>query len=264
MLAEQELAHFRTFGFIVLRRAFAPDEMTRISLQFDRVMNQDRRGQPFSGETRHCVVGCVEQNEELRRLLDDDRIYLRVEQLLGPGFLWITSDGNLYVGDTRWHPDRRDLSDQMLKIAFYLDPVDRDTGCLRVIPGSHLPGLGQRLRDQWPAEEATESPYGVSGSSIPHYAVRSEPGDVVFFDQRLFHSSFGGKSGRRMFTLNFVAKPRSMNEYDVIRKMYEGNVELANRLGLTARERIFNEDFLGSGSPRIQHMVGELVTMGLR
>ena len=25
----------------------------------------------------------------------------------------------------------------MLKIAFYLDPVDRDSGALRVIPGSH-------------------------------------------------------------------------------------------------------------------------------
>ena len=47
------------------------------------------------------------------------------------------SDGNLYAGDTGWHWDgwHRDITH--IKMAFYLDPVARDTGCLRVIPGSH-------------------------------------------------------------------------------------------------------------------------------
>ena len=47
----------------------------------------------------------------------------------------------------------------MLKIAFYLDSVDQDTGCLRVIPGSHLEGLGERLREQGLIDDPMASPY---------------------------------------------------------------------------------------------------------
>ena len=38
---------------------------------------------------------------------------------------------------------------------------------------------------------------------IPSYPIESEPGDAVFFSHQMWHSSFGGKVGRRMFTLNF-------------------------------------------------------------
>ena len=42
------------------------------------------------------------------------------------------------MGDSPWHSDWRRAGDyRVLKIAFYLDPVDRDSGALRVIPGSH-------------------------------------------------------------------------------------------------------------------------------
>jgi hypothetical protein len=81
----------------------------------------------------------VERRPALSALLEDDRVYGVIEELLGPGFVWIPSDGNIYVGDTEWHPDRREILPDysVIKIAFYLDPVGRESGCLRVIPGSH-------------------------------------------------------------------------------------------------------------------------------
>ena len=45
--------------------------------------------------------------------------------------------------------------------------------------------------------------FGMAPRDIPSYPIESEPGDAVFFSHQMWHSSFGGKVGRRMFTLNF-------------------------------------------------------------
>ena len=58
-----------------------------------------------------------------------------------------------------------------IKIAFYLDPLTRDTGALRVIPGSHRVGEGfadgieQDIRDSGKI-------WGLSGREVPAVALR--------------------------------------------------------------------------------------------
>ena len=43
----------------------------------------------------------------ITQLLEDDRIFGTVEALLGPGFLWNGSEGNLiFHSDAPWHTDR--------------------------------------------------------------------------------------------------------------------------------------------------------------
>ena len=160
MLTTEQKAHFETFGFIVMRQAFSPREMEDIGREFDDVLTQDRKGLPFSGEKRQAVMGCIEKRPLLTRLLDDDRIYLPIEQLLGRGFIWNGSDGNLYVGDTQWHPDGSEHDYGRIKVAFYLDPVTRDTGCLRVVPGSHRPPLHDNLEPLSLQRESAATPYG--------------------------------------------------------------------------------------------------------
>ena len=137
MLTTEQKSHFEAFGFVVRRQCFSPAEMDGISRAFDEVLAEDRQGQPFAGDKRQAVLGFIEKRPLLTQLVEDDRIYQPLEQLLGPGFVWIGSDGNLYVGDTDWHPDGSELAYGRIKVAFYLDPVMKDTGCLRVIPGSH-------------------------------------------------------------------------------------------------------------------------------
>src|SRR5262245_1385263 len=105
MLTPEQLLHAQTFGFVLRRQYFSPEEMAKISADFDEVVLEDRQGQPFPGKTRQAVLGFAEQRPSLMRLLEEDRIYNAIEQLLGPEFVWIGSDGNLYVGDTHWHPD---------------------------------------------------------------------------------------------------------------------------------------------------------------
>jgi hypothetical protein len=265
MLTADQKAHFETFGFIVMRQAFSAAEMDAISREFDDVLAEDRQGQPFCGEKRQAVMGCIEKRPLLSQLLDDDRIYLPVEQLLGQGFIWNGSDGNLYVGDTSWHPDGSEFDYGRIKVAFYLDPVTKDTGCLRVIPGSHRLPLHtalQPLKEQ--RETPTAKPFGITGSDVPSFPLESRPGDVVFFDQNLWHAAFGGRTGRRMFTLNFFAKPTSDAHRAYVRRGYEADLNLIKRMQHTQTDELYTKEFLNSDRPRIQGMVAHIIALGFK
>jgi ectoine hydroxylase-related dioxygenase (phytanoyl-CoA dioxygenase family) len=262
MLTQQQRNQFVTFGFFVWRQAFSPAEIADIVRHFESVLEADRQGQRFTGEHRQGVHGFIEQRSELIRLVEDDRIYSSIEELLGPDFVWIGSDGNLYVGDTHWHPDNGEPY-QRLKVAFYLDPVTKETGCLRVIPGSHRPQLAERLRDAPPGVDASTSPYGIEPSELPCFPLESEPGDVVFFNQGVWHSAFGGRTGRRMFTLNFGAKPAGESDYENLRRTYQSNLRNVRELQHTQTGRVYTDLFLNSSSERIQRMTDEIYRMGL-
>jgi ectoine hydroxylase-related dioxygenase (phytanoyl-CoA dioxygenase family) len=265
MLTPQQKAHFDTFGFIVLRQAFSPDEMQQISQQFDEVLNEDRNGQPFNGEKRQAVLGFVEKRARLTHLVEDDRIYEPLEQLLGPEFVWIGSDGNLYVGNTGWHPDGSNMSYRRIKVAFYLDPVGKDTGCLRVIPGSHQLPLHETLKPLMERRSDPDwAPFAATPPDVPCFPLESQPGDVVFFNQNLWHAAFGGRTGRRMFTLNFGAKPTDDSHVDYLVRVYQSNLKHVEQMQYTQTSRVYEDAFLHSDRPRLQGMVEKLLELGFK
>ena len=154
------------------------------------------------------IIPFADRDEYLAGLLDDPRIDGVVQSLLGPDYNYAGSDGNYYVGDTNWHSDH-DLAApyHSLKIAFYLDPVDAASGCLRVFPGSYH--AGDRYADGLHRVVPLTPPQpqrrvlGMDGSDLPGYAIASTPGDMLLFNHKTKHSSWGGGTERRMFTYNF-------------------------------------------------------------
>ena len=264
MLTAEQLAHFDTFGFLVLRQAHSPEETAEISRAFDDVLAEDRAGRAFDGEKRQAVLGVAERRPLLMSLIESDLIYEAMEQLLGPNFVWVGSDGNLYVGDTDWHPDSKSLDYRRIKVAYYLDPVAADTGCLRVIPGSHRDPLHTALRVLQPARPDTTTPFGLAPRDLPHYPLVSQPGDVVIFDQCTWHASFGGRTGRRMFTLNFSTEPTTAEHEAILRKMHKGNVDYTRTNQYTPSDRIYTDEFLHSDRPRLRSITAKLLEYGLR
>jgi len=263
MLTLAQQAYFETFGFIVLRQAFTSDEIASITQEFDQALALDRQGKAFSGEKRQGVFAVIERR--MPWLVEDSRIYDAIEQLLGPGFVWIGSDSNLYVGDTGWHPDGSMLGYGRIKVAFYLDPVAKDSGCLRVIPGSHKLPLHEDLKPLIEQrKDPSVSPFGVEPRDVPCFPLESHPGDVVLFNQNTWHASFGGQSGRRMFTLNFGAKPEAPEQVDYLQRTYQGNLKNVQQMQHTDTGRVYDDGFLSSDRPRIRGMVAKLVELGFK
>lgn len=206
-LTAQQINFFETFGYLGFPGLMA-DRAEEISREFENVWTDrggGHAGKPHEGKARSCIVPFIDQNERLSSLLDDPRILAIGESLLGPDFNYMGSDGNYYVGDTPWHSDGRHQEIRHLKIAFYLDPITRDTGCLRVIPGSHL--MGDRYAD-WLQERAGGSSelWGIPGSEVPAVTLETRPGDILCFNHNTKHSAFGGGARRRMFTINLCQR----------------------------------------------------------
>ncbi|MCZ6679222.1 MAG: phytanoyl-CoA dioxygenase family protein [Candidatus Poribacteria bacterium] len=102
------------------------------------------------------------------------------------------------------------------QMPFFQDQLVKDGGCLSVIPGSHCSPLHEVLwslhgdipeRGAHLVAQPGVNPFGISAGHIPSFSVETQPGDVVFFSHQLWHASFGGRSGRRMFALGYKAKP---------------------------------------------------------
>ena len=164
MLTIQQKQHFETFGFLVLRQLFTPQEIDVIRRESDAVLRENRQGKPFPGEKRQAMIPFFELNPRLQWLIEDDRIYALGEDLLGPDFILNATEGNLHVGDTQWHGGGLDAEPvPHIKIAFYLEPNTKDTGALRFIPGTHKlerRKLIQPLTAQ--QDDPTAMPFGVA------------------------------------------------------------------------------------------------------
>ena len=208
-LTDQQINFFRTFGYLSFPGLLA-DRSEEIIDAFEAVWTErggGHNGKPHEGTARSCIVPFIDQSECLSSLLDDPRILGIATTLLGDDFNYMGSDGNYYVGDTRWHSDggHKPEDPTHLKIAFYLDHLTRDTGALRVIPGSHL--FGDGYADQLQAEiRESEADWGVHGRDVPAIAFETQPGDVVCFNHNTKHSAFGGGTRRRMFTMNLCER----------------------------------------------------------
>ncbi len=256
MTNEEKRAFFQTFGFLLERRLFGPEEMAAISHEFDERLSRERQGQPFAGQSRQSLYGIAEQSPSFTRLVEDDRIYKTVENLLGPGFAWLCSEGNLYVGDTHWHPDGTRLDYPPMKVSLYLDPLTRDTGCLRVLPGSHLLPYHQQLKPV--------AKLGVAGQDLPALPCETQPGDVLFANMNLWHAAFGGPPGRRHLALNFAPPPTTAADLARLRENHAGTLSLVGKLQHSQPGRLFTDAFLHHHSPRLRSLCAPWVEMGLK
>jgi hypothetical protein len=212
---EQQLKHFHTFGYVVFRQLFNAAEIKRITDEFETVIQTVGGGDQHDGSNRTLIVPTIDHNKYLCTLLDDPRIVGITSAILGSDFNYASGDGNYYSGDTGWHVDGRYPKLFAIKIAFYLDPVTRDTGCLRVIPGSHHPQSPWQQKDMQPSQ--AEETWGVAPSEVPgQMPLETRPGDLTIFYHDLLHASFGGSKRRRMFTMNMVKHGKTQGDLDRI------------------------------------------------
>ncbi len=242
-LSEQQQNFFRTFGYLVMP-GLVKDDIDWITAEFEGVFSD--RGVVHDPNKRTVIVPFIDQRERFCTLLDHPGIHGLAEGILGQDFNYLGGDGNYYTGDTQWHSDGFHRVGAFLKIALYLDPVTRDTGCLRVIPGSQRVDL----KDSWDALKARNAPelWGIAQRDVPTIALESQPGDVVAFNHNLMHASFGGSTRRRMFTLNLSTRAETREEIE----------DLENFIATGARfwiEQVHSETMRRTASPeRMRHL----------
>ena len=251
MLTPEQVEHYQTFGFLLLPQAFNADEMAALTQTAEEVWREDPPPEEH-GEWRLSQI--VERRPALHSLATDERIYPAIQQLLGPDFIWVGSEGNISGrNEVTWHADRkyykadeqRWIDFKQLKVMIYLQAVTRDSGCLRVIPGSHKMPYHEDLAPQEVDPDAR--PFGLAPQEVPCTCLEIEPGDVILFDHMIWHAAFGGGPRRCYVAMKFAIRPSAKHHLDSL-KRYSAAVFQPH------------EAFLNHEDPRIRAMVAPLVS----
>ena len=262
-ISHDQVVHFNTFGFLVLRQLFSPDEMAVIQRESEEIMAEN--APEYDGTQSVAVSPFAERKPFMSTLVDDDRIYDIPAAILGHDFVFEGSGGHIHVGDTPWHGGSGVIKWPIphIKVAFYFDSLNKDNGCLRIVPGSHR--NYQRLVDsRWQlAPDYLEvlrnrntspdfRPFDVPPDEVPCMYLETEPGDVLVFTEDICHAAFGGQKGRYQVTINFLANPRTDEQLYYLKERYAwSDTELRPV-----------QSYVNSETPRVRRMVSRLVELG--
>ena len=216
-LSKEQQNFFDTFGYLLIPQLFSPEETEKIIENFEWSIQNCGGGKNHDGSRRTMFPGPIEHHAELCAILDHPSILGLLGGVMGDDFYYCGGDGNYYTGNTSWHPDGGWGRLIATKTAFYLDHLTRDTGALRLIPGSHHPDHFVR-KEKLDVNNSLEL-FGVPPSELPgSIAVETNPGDIVIFNHDLYHASFGGTARRRMFTMNCTICPKTPDEEEWVRQ----------------------------------------------
>ena len=207
-------AYFDAYGYVVLPGLFA-DDVDELGVAFDEVFadpGNPRLDLNVVGHRFHSQLAMpdfIERHPRLAGLAADERITGAVAGLLGPGATYVNSDGSIYCCETEWHYDSPTAAPERrhAKFTLYLEALDHASGAPRVLPASHHdPGLYQGpLRPYLGFDGAIEQRTGLRGEDLPFWTLRTDPGDLLVWDFRLMHSSYGSVERRRQFALNYCS-----------------------------------------------------------
>jgi hypothetical protein len=148
MLTTDQVDHFRTFGFAVLR-GYLADRVAVLRAEagaatYDAYSaTYDER--VIDGISGHYLPMASRLTPVSASLVcDDPRFAGAAEQLLGGPVIPECPEGVLYFSEAGWHTDDG-IGVRGVKFAAYFDKLTAGTGALRLVPGSHHPEQNARL-----------------------------------------------------------------------------------------------------------------------
>jgi Phytanoyl-CoA dioxygenase (PhyH) len=228
MLSHQQILHFRTFGYVVLRGLLSPAEAATLHQEvtgaladaFGKIATEPDDLGGISGD--YLPLAASRAPFSLALIADDERTFGSSAELLGGPAVPSVGIATCFTGDSTWHtrhgPDIGGVS-----LWADLERRTAGTGALRLVPGSHLPEFERRLCEYRAAEPASS---GFGRWEWPHVVVATEPGDVVAFHAHLMTCAQGG-TPRLSWTIDYLPWPglSRPDQMAVVRDLVRDSVE---------------------------------------
>lgn len=163
--------------------------------------DRPRPGDPFQGSYRfksHLIF------KWLADAIRDPRLLDAVEPLIGPNIMvWTTHWFIKEAGTTSyvsWHQDSNYWgveTDKLVTAWLALSPATLESGCIRLLPGSHK-GPDLEHVDTWEADNMlTRGQTIMNVDETDAVNMELQPGEVALFDYRLAHASDPNRSDDR-------------------------------------------------------------------
>lgn len=255
-LTEQQMRHFKTFGFLIFRQFLSAEEMETYNREFDHGLESWLRHGRHAESYGPCVPLHDSDTPFIASLLDDPRFADVAEQVLGTKVLGIWSDASRRDSDTPWHTDQVTSKYKAVKFAIYTEPLVSSNGALRVIPGSHHEAYSTRINEHTGSID-TEARFGVRQEDLPAFVFESHPGDVFLFHNPTWHSSFGG-NGRGMGVVMFTEDPQTPYATDNLKRIM---FNMHRRVSENYGRPFYPEYWRSIDDPRHQNWVKRLAEL---
>jgi hypothetical protein len=201
-LTASDVEQFRTDGYLLSRRQlFSAEKLDALEAIFDEHLAH--KGDKLSDEldTPHF------RDPRLLEFLLSDEVLDTVQPLVGPDIaLWTSHfiSKDPFTGrSTPWHEDsaywngRLSAYDRIVTVWLALGPSNRDNGCMRVIPGSHL--LGGFHDNYVPTDKTVQTFHAeipdVDESQAVDFELRR--GEFSLHDGRIVHGAKANTSSVR-------------------------------------------------------------------
>lgn len=213
VVSDKYVSEFRERGYVVLRGLLSSGEVELLRAEVDSAL-RSAFGGDYGRNTRTEDLGEGEIAAEgnflplmadraplsMALVADDPRLLPKADTLLGTAAVPVSPAlATCMVSDTPWHNDPG-TGERWVRFNAYLDPVDETTGALRVAIGS------QNL----PSVESSQ-PFDAMNADAEVAVLQTEPGDVVAFDPRAFHASFGG-TRRLRWCVDYASVPATHDQ----------------------------------------------------
>ena len=228
MFSAPELDRFRRDGYIVVKGLVAGDARARMLERAKRDLASGAGPLEYEADVRY--PGAPPSREapggrtvrRLQQAYARDPVYAqwavsaglgsRLRQLLGPQVELSQAHHNCvmtkdprFSSSTGWHRDVRYWSfeaPELVSVWLALGRERHENGCLLVLPGSHAIELSEDRLDeaQFLRADLAENRALLSRQT----EVELDPGDVLFFDARLFHAAGRNQTAKTKFSLVFT------------------------------------------------------------
>ena len=221
LLNENAIAQYNREGYYFPVKILDAEQVAANRARLEKF--EDAQGSPISGAQRsksHLLFTWVDDLMRHAKILD------AVEDLIGPDilcwntFFWIKEP--LSETFVSWHQDLRYWgldTDHLVSVWLALSPATLETGCMRVLPGSHKGDLLPH------ADEYKENNLLTRGQEIAvevdeakAVAMPLQPGEISLHNVRLAHASGPNRSTDRRIGLSMHYMPtrtkQTVGEWD--------------------------------------------------
>jgi ectoine hydroxylase-related dioxygenase (phytanoyl-CoA dioxygenase family) len=250
-LTETQIQHYETFGFVVRHQVFDLKEIEKLNDEFENHLVEmkkefeQKKDRPWPNWSN-----LTPSTPYIAGLLEDPRICVPIEQLLGDDVFPVYSNSNSMNKETSWHPDMIHSHIRGLKTLVYLQPTTADRGALRVIPGSHKTSFSSKLMNIGLCPRRTKSgrnfleEANITGEDIPSFAFNSEPGDVVTINQNVWHAAFNCFEDRRLCSFGFYSNPKTTQEEAELKALVKRSGAHKKELTMSSQSQYYHSWWL--------------------
>lgn len=247
---------FRAFGFVVLRSCLTPDEVAALDAAYRRVMATAESYDYFGSGGTKLALHVMDAEPVLAHFAVHPKIIGAMQAFWNAAPLMLTSDLWSNLDATPWHsdgiPGRRGVT---MKVTTYFDPMTGTQGALRVIPGSHHREFCMAILNRVGVWDQGRPRVRLEQDDVPgQVAVDMNPGDVVVWDNRMWHSAprrADGKPRRGLFN-EYVPDPG--DECTSIADLQQTMSDFYT----DKRPFLYGKAFLANGGAVAEHMASRL------